>query len=313
MPHPPHPDSPVPPDPPDPDASRSNSSRPQSTRTQDGPRPAMQGQTFYLDHPLVTGRVWDMFTPHDQNIQAAMFFIHGGGWRVGTRTIFHPMIDALLDHAVASATTDYRLSNATIAEQLTDIREVYARFLQRLEAMGKTIKPIVFGSSAGGHLALLMALAKPGACGEQLPTDVSLQPYIDVKPAGVAVVSAPVTLEPWDEMLPESWNAIQRLIGVSYEDDPKPYRLGSPMTHVNDDAPPVLLMQAGDEHMFPNRLADPFIQAMKNCGAQASAIEYSHAEHGFFYDVTRPCQQRAMRDLLSFIKQCNVGVADDGD
>lgn len=261
-------------------------------------------QTFYVDRPIVSGRVWDYFLPPDGKVEAAVFFIHGGGWRSGTRAIFHPIIDVLLDHGIACGSADYRLMEVTIADQMTDVRVAYAQFLAQLRRDGHDVRPILFGSSAGAHLALMQAMAQPEACGESLPDDPALRALSHAPPAGVAVVSAPLTFEPWDEIVPAIWNDMRRIVGAPYEDDPRKYRIVSPINHINDRTPPILLMQAQYEDVFPRFLTDAFMARMRQHGRPVREITYANAEHGFFYDVTRRCQQSALHDLLGFIRQC---------
>lgn len=265
------------------------------------PPSPLHGQTFYMDSPLITGRAWDLFLPAQKPIRAAVFFIHGGGWRSGSRSIFHRIIEALLDHGVACASTDYRLDDVTVVEQIGDVREAYAGFLYRLRDVAPRVKPIVFGSSAGAQLALLLALARPGVCGETLPHDPVLKRLASMRPAGAAVVSAPITMEPWDEMVPAIWHDIRRIVGCSYEADPQRYRIVSPIAHVSAEAPPVLLMQAANEDVFPARQTEAFIQKMHEHGRRAHTIVYPQAEHGFFFNLTRRCQRQALDDLLRFI------------
>lgn len=270
---------------------------------------SLSGRTFYLDRPLVAGRVWDLFVPTSP-VRAAVFFIHGGGWRSGTRSIFHTIIDPLVEQCIACGTADYRLNDVVVADQLTDVREAYAHFMNYLKREAPGVRPIVFGSSAGAHLALLLALAEPGACGETLPDDPALRRLAGVRPAGAAVVSAPLTCVPWDEIVPAIWNDIRRIVGVSYEDDPQRYHIASPIEHVNAAAPPVLLMRAENEDVFPTWQDDAFMHAMRDHQRDVKQIVYPNAEHGFFYDVTRRCQQHAFQDLLRFIKHCQPATTD---
>ncbi|MBR2873195.1 MAG: hypothetical protein IKB99_06840, partial [Lentisphaeria bacterium] len=52
--------------------------------------------SYYLDSPLVTGRVFDIFdvSPGVEAKDTAIFFIHGGGWRGGSRLNYHTLMDA---------------------------------------------------------------------------------------------------------------------------------------------------------------------------------------------------------------------------
>lgn len=261
-------------------------------------------RSFYLDNPIVDGRAWDLFMPAAREPRAAVFFVHGGGWRSGSRSHYHTIIEALLQHDIACASTDYRLQNVRIADQLADVRAAYAQFLLALRSQGCGLSPVVVGSSAGAHLALLLALAQPGACAEQTTADPVLHELASVRPAGAAVVSAPLTFELWDDVFPAIWDDISRIVGVPYEQDPGKYSLASPIRHVSAESPAVLLMEAANEHMFPRQQSEDFMAAMQRRGRHCERVVYENAEHGFFYGVTRACQRLALKDLLRFVRDC---------
>ena len=264
----------------------------------------LQYRSEYLDKPIVAGRAWDLFLPEVQQAQStAFFFVHGGGWRAGSRTQFHSILEWLADRGYVCATTDYRLDGTNIAQQLADVRHSYARFVREVRKRDTATRVVVFGSSAGAHLALLLSLAKPGACGDVVAEDVAALDWQAARPAGVAVQAAPVTFEPWEDIFPVIWQSMQNVAGASYEEQPEVYRRYSPMTYVDADSPPVFLMEAQYEHMFPSHLAQAFAQKMKAAGRDARIKTYPGTEHGFIYDLSRWQQREAMEDLLQFAQR----------
>lgn len=251
---------------------------------------------------MIPGRVLDLFIPPRITQENAVFFIHGGGWRGGTRAIFHPIIRVMLEMGFVCCSTDYRLSGTLIGEQIMDVRHGYMLYLQKLAKLGRPSRVVVMGSSAGAHLALLLALAMPGECGDGLVFgDMTLRQEEWLVPAGAVVQAAPTIFEPWEEMFPPSYDAMREIVGSDYEEMPELFRRVSPIQYVRPSSPPVLLMDAANEHMFPLEHSQAFAQAMHQAGARAVVRRYRHAEHGFFYDVNRPVQQRALRDVLEFI------------
>jgi acetyl esterase/lipase len=106
-------------------------------------------------------------------------FLHGGGWRLGTRAVFCPTwrhwspdpFQRLVAAGFAVASVDYRLSGeAVFPAQLHDVRAA-ARWLHtRAAELGvDAARIVVWGESAGGHLAALLGLtaeAPDVACGE---------------------------------------------------------------------------------------------------------------------------------------------------
>ena len=111
--------------------------------------------SYYLDAPLVKGRVFDVFEPEEITKDVAVFIVHGGGWRAGTRTHFHEIMEALNERGYITASTDYRLNAKDAFQQLTDVRDAYNRFVELLKEKNRPFKIAVYGESAGAHLASL--------------------------------------------------------------------------------------------------------------------------------------------------------------
>ena len=124
-------------------------------------------QSYYLDRPLVKGRIFDVFEPEEITKDTAVFFVHGGGWHGGSRSFCHEFMQELNNRGWLAASTDYRLSGVTAFDQLQDIREAYDRFVSLLKRKQRPLKIAVYGESAGSHLASLLLYAEPGECGEK--------------------------------------------------------------------------------------------------------------------------------------------------
>ena len=97
-------------------------------------------ETYYLDSPLVQGRVFDLYVPENVTKDTAIFIVHGGGWRAGSRTGFHEIMEAFGNRGYIVASTDYRLNAKDAFMQLGDIREAYDRFVSILKEMGRPLK-----------------------------------------------------------------------------------------------------------------------------------------------------------------------------
>ena len=257
-------------------------------------------ESIYFDDPIVEGRALDVMLPARMTQNVSIFIVHGGGWRSGTRTGFHKMMRAFNRKGFVTASTDYRLAGVNILDQLTDVRHGYHLFLQYLEKRRIPPKIFVMGSSAGAHLAALCILAKPGECSEKKHFGkfklVSWE-----RPIGGALQSAPVTFEPWKDIFPHVWTAMEDIVGTPYEKNPAAYANVSPIRYVRKGSPPIFFLEAENEHMFPLALAKKMVTKMKSYGVKATYKVYGAAEHGFFYDVTRRQQKEAFKDILKFI------------
>jgi acetyl esterase/lipase len=88
-----------------------------------------------------------------------VLFIHGGGWRIGTRGYVQDKPEFFNGLGYAFASTGYRLvPDGTVEEQAADIASAVALLRRRARALGFDGDRIVLvGHSAGAHLAALAA------------------------------------------------------------------------------------------------------------------------------------------------------------
>lgn len=278
----------------------------------------MEFRSYYLDTPLVSGRVFDVFAPERVTRDTAVFFVHGGGWSSGSRVTYHLLMQELNSRGFLCASTDYRLASSvryaggagvTAVTQLGDIREAYSAFASQLEAAGRPVKIAVFGSSSGAHLAALLALAPPGACGETLPAGLRW-----VKPVKAILQATPISMEPWEDIFPQIWEGMQHAAcGWRYEDNPEIFRKLSPETYLAPDNPPCFFIEAGNEHMFPPEATLRFVAEQRKLGVKSAWKKYPMAEHGFLYAVRYPVQKRAFADMVRFLADEEIPGASAGN
>lgn len=259
-------------------------------------------KSCYFDDPIVNGRVMDIMLPRSISQLCALFFVHGGGWAGGSRTNYHAIMRAFNREGFVCAATDYRLCapGVTIFDQVTDIRHGYNLFGKFLKKYGRPVRIIVHGSSAGAHLASLLALAVPGQCGESKKfADLRIIDWI--APVAAILQSTPVLFEPWEDIFPHIWTAMQMAMGAVYKNHSNLYRKAAPYRYISESSCPVFFMEAECEHMFPLKYTVQFVEKMRSLGRRAEYKIYKNAEHGFFYDVTRRQQKEAFADILKFI------------
>ena len=267
-------------------------------------------KSYYFDDPIVPGRAVDVMLPRSVSRDIALFFVHGGGWTGGSRANYHAIMRAFNRKGFVCASTDYRLcvpgGSTTILDQITDIRHGYCLFADFLMNSGRPVKIIVNGSSAGAHLAALLALASPGKCGEAIKfKGMDIVEWIP--PVAAVLQATPVFFEPWPDIFPRGWTAMQTAMGVPYKGNAKLYRKVAPYNYISKSSCPVFFMEAECEHMFPLKFIVQFIKKMRSIGRRAEYKSYSNAEHGFFYDVTRRQQKEAFADILQFIQSLPGG------
>lgn len=253
-------------------------------------------ESYYLDYPMVIGRVFDVFEPEEVTKDVALFIVHGGGWRGGSREKFHKIMNAFNERGYIVASTDYRLNAKDAFEQLSDIRAAYDKFVSILKEKNRPLKIAVYGESAGAHLASLMICAAPGECGE---TNELVNEW--VKPCMGMFQSTPASFLHWEGMQPGFWSIMEGIAGAPYEEDPERYERLSLKNYINETNPPIFFLEAELEHLFPHDETLEFVKKHRDAGIKSYWKCYSRVEHGFFHDLNRKAQLEALDDLCLFM------------
>ena len=253
--------------------------------------------SYYLDSPLVKGRVFDVFFPEEVTRDLAIFIVHGGGWSAGSRASFHKFMEIFSDMGYVVASTDYRLSGVNAFEQLTDVRDAYARFCDLLSERGIEPRVAVCGESAGAHLASLLAYTNPGEIGENCP-------HYDnwVKPSLAVFQATPVDFCPFEAMMESTRAMMEGAAGCAYENDPDRYERLSLKNYIREDNPPTFFLEAGWEHLFPSDATHAVYTRHRELGIPSFWKVYERMEHGFLYELKRAAQREAFADICAFLE-----------
>jgi acetyl esterase/lipase len=210
--------------------------------------------------------------------------VHGGGWRRGSRR--HPLpalgdgfYQALAASRIAVAAVDYRLSGeARYPAAVDDVRAALAWVRSALPGYGVTPGPVVlWGDSAGGHLALLTALTSTGLTGTGPGNTGPGNTGVDGVVAWFPVTDLTAMGEPGD---PQTREAL--FLGAPPAQVPDLAREASPITHVHAGAPPVLLMHGDSDALVPPGQSTRFARALRDAGGTATLELVPGASH--FWD-----------------------------
>lgn len=211
-----------------------------------------------------------------------VIWVHGGGWRAGSKDNTYAPETLGDDYAVASI--DYRLSGIeTFPAQIHDVKAA-VRWL-RAHASDYGFDPERFGawgSSAGGHLVALLGVScgnpdLEGTVGGNLDQSSCVQAVCDfygptdllslLKQRGIASVRRPM--------------AEDLLVGGPVEELADLARLASPITHVSSDSPPFLIMHGSDDPVVPLAQSVDFDIALRALGIDSTLRIIDGAGHGF--------------------------------
>lgn len=240
--------------------------------------------------------------------------IHGGAWITGSHKATHddyvgyPMVwDALLAEGLAVASIQYRHSGeAAFPAQLHDAKAA-VRWLRRFgpELGIDTDRIGVWGESAGGHLAALLAMntSDPTLEGEVgvvgVPSTVNAAvlwyPPTDLTTLQVQMIGGS-TVDHDELDSPESL-----LLGTTITSAPTLARWASPVTHVSAAAAPMVLIHGDADTVVPFAQSRGLFDALKAAGIEAELVRVAGAEHCFTGVDARPIASRTAADFARLL------------
>jgi acetyl esterase/lipase len=216
-------------------------------------------------------------------------FLHGGGWRVGSRHSAGPAYDAasptpferLAQAGIAVASVDYRLSGeATWPAQLHDAKAAVRWLRARAGELGIDAERVAaWGESAGGHLAELLGLtaddpALEGDVGVTGPSSSVVAVAAWYAPSDIGALAADLGQDSAD---PTTREAL--LLGAPAVDVPDVAAQASPITHVTAGAPPFLLLHGRQDRLIPWVQSERLHAALQDAGVDVEFDVYDDADH----------------------------------
>ncbi len=223
----------------------------------------------------------DIYSPKKStNRLPVVIWIHGGSWNSGSKD-FCP-IGFMAAQNLAIVSMDYRLDSvATYPAQLYDckaavrwLRANAARFNLDPEHVG------IFGASAGGHLALLLATT---ADHPELEGDEGGNLGFSSRPQCVCAFYPPTDLnllvsDPRERQDPD--NVVAKLIGGILNGNEDKARAASPLKYVDKNCPPIFLMHGGADRLVPPEQSRIFYAALLKAGVEAHLEIIPKKGHG---------------------------------
>ena len=212
----------------------------------------------------------------DRTPTPAVLWIHGGGWDRGDKN-GHSNAEFLADGGFVAATLSYRLSGDAPFPAAIEDCKCAVRFL-RANASKFGIDPErigVAGSSAGGHLAELVATADQtaGLEGEGGSQNTSSKVQAAASYFGVSDLTAQFP----DDTVP----VIVKFLKGTKKENPELYRKASPIFYVSKDDPPMLLVHGEKDDGVPFKQSVRMAEAYRRFHVPVEFIEVKNAGHDF--------------------------------
>lgn len=200
-------------------------------------------------------------------LRPLVVWIHGGGWRAGSRK--PPRLRQLIDDGIAIASVSYRFTDkAVFPAQIHDCKAAL-RWL-RANAAKYDLDPqriAVAGSSAGGHLALLLGVSAgvgplEGELGDHVGTSTEICAIVDYFGPSDFVLRGKT--QPERAYTAKSGSLALLGGNADRRPDPQMEHDASPVFYVDQDDPPLLIFQGdGDETVLMDqseRMRDVYLE-----------------------------------------------------
>ena len=237
------------------------------------------------------GQDWllDLFLPRTRPKAAmpAVVYVHGGGWRGGTRQQFWRHAAHMAALGFAGACVQYPLVPHEYPRQI-ELPQAAVRWLRRQAAsLGLAPNRIgAVGGSAGGHLvALLGSLDAP-------EDGVSAKVQAVVAFNGVFDLAAMLT------------ERAQSAVGALLGGDSARARDASPHWRATADTAPTLLLHGDADSTVPYEQSAGYQRRLRELGVRCELYTEPGAAHGFFnrspyYERTVPVMERFLAETLA--------------
>jgi acetyl esterase/lipase len=221
-----------------------------------------------------------------------LFYIHGGGWILGDRTMQAANLRWFADRGYLAVRAEYVLANETRATWDTASAQVacalgwiaanaaaYAADPQRV---------FTFGESAGGALALTVGYA---ASGEQpISSCGGTMPRVRAVSAEYPAVDPVTFYENRDPLLGGmARQMVGQYLGGSPSEQPGRAHSVASASYINPDAPPTLIFIPDNDHLVPIAGALRFIDEATRAGVSVRTVRFPWADHAVnlqYYGVT---------------------------
>ncbi|MCW4028590.1 MAG: alpha/beta hydrolase [Candidatus Bathyarchaeota archaeon] len=228
-------------------------------------------------------RVMDVYTPTGEGPFPALIYIHGGGWKTGSRTDLNDTATFYAKRGIAGFTIDYTLSTnnkTSWPENIQDVIEAIRYIRQNAQTYNIDTERIgILGVSAGAQLASLSGTLtgdEPFLVGSSGNETIKSQVHIIIDYAGAT------DLEYVGKH--ENQTFIDRVIAyslgnVTYEENPELWHQASPATYVSSGDPIFVIVHGTMDAVIPIQVAESFYNKLTAAGVETYFIKVSAGDH----------------------------------
>jgi len=252
---------------------------------------------FSREH--VDARKIDVFLPKGKRNGCCIFFIHGGGWAGGDKKGWHAVMEHFCGLGYVCTSCNYRLAPKwRFPVHVEDVRLAMSWVKERAEEYGFDAKRMaVLGSSAGGHLAAMLATIRPeddlGATAEMKVRDTT--------PAAAVCLCSVLSCHYYEDAHKGVYPMLDRFLGANEKQKPDLVRQASPIDRVCGKEPPFIMIVGDADDTTPVSLHEAMRDKLSDHGVHSELIVLPGVKHGFGYGVRSAAQKKMLVHVERFL------------
>ncbi len=252
---------------------------------------AVERDILYLTDRGTNRHRLDIYLPRQPNDAPVLMFVHGGGWRNGSKDgkLFPDFAKNFARNGYVTVLPNYRLSD--VAQHPTQINDVAAAFAWTYNNInrygGDNRKIYISGHSAGGHLVSLLAL------------DTRYLNRVNVPAGAIKGVLALSGVFDIPKMNPRS---LKKMVEPAFGSNPEVWQAASPITHVRGGAPPFLVLYAQMDPKTLRQQAVAFAKALREKNNRVETVLLKRQGHVSELFGSRLGKNPMAGPMLEFLK-----------
>ena len=223
----------------------------------------------------------DLYLPKAAKKPPLVIYIHGGSWRANSYKKCQTAW--LTDYGFAVASISYRFSQAAVfPAQIHDCKAAVRWLRTHADELGYDATRIgVTGTSAGGHLALLLGTTGgmpeyEGSAGGSLDTSSTVQAVVDYYgPSDFILRSQNQPAKTEEEDSP-----VRQLIGGPVKENPERARFASPVFQVSEGDAPLLILHGDKDKTVYLDQSQRMVEAYRAAGLDVALQVVPGGGHG---------------------------------
>jgi acetyl esterase/lipase len=235
----------------------------------------------------------DLYAPKEPGKYPAVVAVHGGGWQLGSREAYRYWGAWLAARGYVLFAPSYRLSKPGEPSFPGAVHDIRAA-VQFLKSRGDAVKVdparvAIMGDSAGGHLALLVALAGDHATFAGAYRDDAYAATSTRVKAAVGAYGVYDLVQQWQHDLVSrpGGSITEKFLGAAPPANRRRYFDASPMSYATtDNAATAVLLSWGieDDIVDPETQSKAMLNALKQAGIFARSVVMPGAGHFWMSD-----------------------------